>query len=83
MNRHSDTAGCLALAFGVTIQLLCATLSRSQQPLLQITSPASNSTAIEGTTVNITVSADPSVQNVGIVAQDPSRSHRRHLQLTN
>ena len=43
----------------------------AQQPLLQITTPANASLATEGTTVNITVSADPSVQNVSVIAQIP------------
>jgi hypothetical protein len=43
----------------------------AQQPLLLITTPANASLATDGTTINITVSADPSVQNVSVIAQIP------------
>ena len=51
--------------------VLTATSAYAQQPLLQITSPANNSVATEGTTLTITVSADPSVQVVGVIGQNP------------
>ncbi|MFY9911509.1 MAG: IPT/TIG domain-containing protein, partial [Candidatus Sulfotelmatobacter sp.] len=43
----------------------------TQQPLIQITSPANNSLFTEGTTITITVSADPSVQVVGVIPPYP------------
>lgn len=58
------TAAVLALA-------IPPTGLQAQQPLLQITSPAGNSAATEGTTITISVSVDPSVQLAGIVAQSP------------
>jgi IPT/TIG domain/Bacterial Ig-like domain (group 2) len=51
--------------------MFVAKVGQAQQPLLQITAPASGALATEGTTVTITVSADPSVQNVGVIAQNP------------
>jgi acyl-homoserine lactone acylase PvdQ len=39
----------------------------AQQPLLQITAPATGSVAIEGQTITITVSVDPSVQLAGVL----------------
>src|SRR2546425_269873 len=42
-----------------------------EQPLLQITAPANNSLATEGTTITITVAADSSVQIVGVIAESP------------
>ena len=41
------------------------------QALLQITAPVSNSVVTEGQTVTITVSADPSVQVLGVITQSP------------
>ena len=43
----------------------------AQQSLLQITSPVSQSTALEGQSITITVSADPSVQYVSVFTQSP------------
>ena|ERR1700694_970058 len=43
----------------------------AQNPLLQITSPANQALVSEGQTLTITVSADPSVQNVWVMAQNP------------
>jgi hypothetical protein len=55
----------------VAIQLLAAITASAQQTLLQITGPASNSLATEGQTITITVTADPSVQNLYVIAQGP------------
>ncbi|HZR28357.1 MAG TPA: IPT/TIG domain-containing protein [Terriglobales bacterium] len=43
----------------------------AQQPLLQITSPSNLSLATEGQILTITISADPSVQNIFIAGQSP------------
>jgi hypothetical protein len=43
----------------------------AQQPLLTITSPGSGTLLQEGQTYTITVSSDPSVQNIGIDAEYP------------
>jgi hypothetical protein len=68
MNRSS---GFLILITVVGMELLAATATNAEQPLLQITAPASNSLATEGQTITITVSADPSVQNLYVIAQIP------------
>jgi hypothetical protein len=61
------------LVYALALSLMAFSASRAvaQQPLLQITAPPNASLAAEGTTVNITVSADPSVQNVSLIAQIP------------
>src|ERR1700677_3728039 len=46
-------------------------LAYAQQPLLQITSPYNQSSAPEGQALTITVSADPSVQDVYVTTQYP------------
>ena len=43
----------------------------AQQPLLQITAPANQALVSEGQTITITVSADPSVQDIYIMTQHP------------
>jgi uncharacterized protein (DUF779 family) len=55
----------------LSLQIGVATLTYSQEPLLQITSPASGSLATESTTITITVSADPSVQSVLLITPSP------------
>jgi hypothetical protein len=51
--------------------MLAAVVGQAQQPLLQITAPANASLATEGTTITITVSADPSIQNVSVLVPYP------------
>jgi IPT/TIG domain/Bacterial Ig-like domain (group 2) len=46
-------------------------LASAQQPLLQITSPSNQSTVLEGQTLNIAVSADPSVQGIYVMTEHP------------
>jgi hypothetical protein len=53
----------LLLAFFIT------SAAYAQQPLLQITSPGNGALLTEGQTYTITLSADPSVQNIGILAE--------------
>jgi hypothetical protein len=48
-----------------------ATAASAQQPLLTITSPGSGTLLQEGQTYTITISFDPSVQNIGIDAEFP------------
>jgi hypothetical protein len=65
--------------FGKTIVLYAAMVllvfslvpAASAQTLLQITSPANHSLIAEGQVVTITVSANPSVQNIWVLAQAP------------
>lgn len=57
------------ILFGLTA--LGSMPAYAQQPLIQITAPANNSLATEGQTITITVSADPSVQIVGVIPQGP------------
>jgi hypothetical protein len=45
--------GFLVLLFGLGLEILAATLGYAQQPLLQITAPASNSLATEGRTLTL------------------------------
>jgi hypothetical protein len=59
----------------------------AQQPLLTITSPGSGTLLQEGQTYTITVSSDPSVQNIGIDAEYPvpyiqPTSNRNQFSLT-
>jgi hypothetical protein len=54
----------------LTLGIHVSSLSYAQQPLLQVTAPASGSVATEGQTITITVSADPSVQGVQVLASD-------------
>ena len=51
--------------------LAAAPVGQAQQPLLQITSPTSGTLETEGATVNITISADPSVQNIFVLDDKP------------
>ncbi|HVI10464.1 MAG TPA: IPT/TIG domain-containing protein, partial [Candidatus Binatia bacterium] len=60
-----------ALIASLCLGLGAAALAYSQQPLLQVTSPVGNSLAAEGATITITVSVDPSVQNVSVLTQSP------------
>lgn len=62
---------CLIVVLTLGFGLLCATAAHSQQSPLQITSPANNGLATEGTSLTITVSADPSVQNVYVITGSP------------
>lgn len=55
----------------VLMGLLMVSVAHAQQPLLQITSPSNQSLVAEGQVVTINVSADPSVQNVWVLAQAP------------
>jgi len=61
----------LPLHWLILIGLCLGPLAYSQQPLLQITSPSSQSLVQEGQTITITVSADSSVQDVWILTQFP------------
>ena len=53
------------------LPMLVAAVCQAQQPLLQITAPASGTLATEGQTITITVSSDPSVQNLGVLVPYP------------
>jgi len=66
--KHRRTLAELALL--LVLEITAAPLGNCQQ-LLQITAPSNNSLATEGTTINITVSADPSVTVVGILVGNP------------
>ena len=62
---------CLALIVALWFEIFTASPVQAQQPLLQITAPANNSLATEGSTITITVAADSSVQIVGVLDDDP------------
>lgn len=68
MNHKNSTHACTIV---LTLVALVPTPGRAQQPLIQITSPANNSLFTEGTTITISVSADPSVTVVGVIPQYP------------
>jgi hypothetical protein len=51
--------------------MLFVGLSHAQEPLLQITAPVDRALVTSGQTISISVSADPSVQVVGVVADGP------------
>ena len=50
---------------------LLVSVAYAQQPSLQIMSPSNQSLAPEGLVVTITLSVDPSVQNIWVVTQAP------------
>jgi hypothetical protein len=60
--------------FGVSLPLAPFVVPsvQAQQPLLQMTYPFNGSLFQEGQTYTITLSVDPSVQDVNVFAQDPS-----------
>lgn len=60
----------VGLTLLLVLEISAAPLGNCQQ-LLQITAPSNRSLATEGTTINITVSADPSVTAVGILVGYP------------
>ncbi len=60
---------CLVAIFALALAF--AFEASAQQPLLQITAPASGSVVTEGQAVTISVAADPSVQIVGVITQSP------------
>jgi hypothetical protein len=61
----------IASMLTLLLPMFIAAVGQAQQPLLQITGPANASLATEGTTITITVSADPSVQNVSVLVPYP------------
>ena len=54
----------VAPIIALSLVLSASSIGYAQQPLIQITSAANNSTATEGTTITIIVSADSSLQNM-------------------
>lgn len=71
MIKDTDKFGISALLHFVPAIALLACFAHAQQTLLQITSPASGAFVAEGQTLTITVSADPSVQNVWVMTEAP------------
>ncbi len=63
LSKHSS----LALAILPILFILLPAFSYAQQPRLQITSPSDGTIVTEGTTLSITVSADPSVEIIGVL----------------
>lgn len=63
-------AAFLALFFVLTLELLGAKYVEAQQ-LLQITSPSDGAVVYEGSTVTITVLADPTVQEFTVLSDTP------------
>jgi len=61
----------MVLSRGALAVALPICSSHAHHPLLQFTSPLNEPSLAEGQTVTIAVSADPSVQNVWVMAQAP------------
>lgn len=64
LNKHSSSI--LIVLLG-----LLSPFSYTQQPLLQITSPTTGALVTEGTILTVTVSADSSVQIIGVLTDGP------------
>jgi hypothetical protein len=71
MGEKMIRANKLPVSWLVLMGSLVASAAHAQQPLLQITSPSNQSLVAEGQVVTITVSADPSVHNIWVLAEAP------------
>lgn len=71
MIKDTGKFGISAIFRFVQAIALLACSAHAQQPLLQITSPAAGAFVAEGQTLTITVSANPTVQNIFVMTQSP------------
>jgi hypothetical protein len=69
MDRMRKTI--LTITLSLSLIFFITSPSYAQQPLFQITAPSNGALLQEGQTYTITLSADPSVQNIAVLAEFP------------